>query len=81
MALVVELQGLKPWTSAMPWQRSNQLSYSPIALHYSKTLLRGEVFILLLRAHPGHVVMVDVCFAASGNAPMRTSMCSLLRIC
>ena len=26
----MELQGLKPWTSAMPWQRSNQLSYSPI---------------------------------------------------
>ena len=29
---MVELQGLKPWTSAMPWQRSNQLSYSPIGL-------------------------------------------------
>ena len=27
---MVELQGLKPWTSSMPWKRSNQLSYSPI---------------------------------------------------
>lgn len=26
---MVEIQGLKPWTSAMPWQRSNQLSYIP----------------------------------------------------
>ena len=27
---MVEIQGLKPWASAMPWQRSNQLSYIPI---------------------------------------------------
>ena len=26
---VVELQGLEPWTSSMPWKRSSQLSYSP----------------------------------------------------
>lgn len=26
---LVEIQGFKPWTSAMPWQRSNQLSYIP----------------------------------------------------
>ena len=26
----MEIQGLKPWTSAMPWQRSNQLSYIPL---------------------------------------------------
>jgi hypothetical protein len=27
---LVELQGLKPWTSSMPWKRSSQLSYSPL---------------------------------------------------
>jgi hypothetical protein len=27
---LVELQGLKPWTSSMPWKRSSQLSYSPV---------------------------------------------------
>jgi hypothetical protein len=26
---LVELQGLEPWTSSMPWKRSSQLSYSP----------------------------------------------------
>jgi hypothetical protein len=26
---LVEIQGLKPWTSALPGQRSNQLSYIP----------------------------------------------------
>lgn len=26
---LVELQGLEPWTSSMPWMRSSQLSYSP----------------------------------------------------
>lgn len=26
---MVELQGLEPWTSSMPWKRSSQLSYSP----------------------------------------------------
>ncbi len=28
-SVVVELQGLEPWTSSMPWKRSSQLSYSP----------------------------------------------------
>ena len=28
-ANLVELQGLEPWTSSMPWKRSSQLSYSP----------------------------------------------------
>ena len=27
--VMVELQGLEPWTSSMPWKRSSQLSYSP----------------------------------------------------
>ena len=27
--ILVELQGLEPWTSSMPWKRSSQLSYSP----------------------------------------------------
>lgn len=27
---MVEIQGLKPWTSALPGQRSNQLSYIPM---------------------------------------------------
>ena len=27
---MVELEGLKPSTSSMPWKHSNQLSYSPI---------------------------------------------------
>ena len=27
--LLVELQGLEPWTSSMPWKHSSQLSYSP----------------------------------------------------
>jgi hypothetical protein len=30
--LLVEIQGFKPWTSAMPWQRSNQLSYIPLCI-------------------------------------------------
>ena len=30
-AAMVELQGLEPWTSSMPWKRSSQLSYSPIS--------------------------------------------------
>jgi site-specific DNA recombinase len=30
VALLVEIQGLKPWTSALPGQRSNQLSYIPM---------------------------------------------------
>lgn len=29
---MVELQGLEPWTSSMPWKRSSQLSYSPTIL-------------------------------------------------
>ena len=29
---LVELQGLEPWTSSMPWKRSSQLSYSPLRL-------------------------------------------------
>jgi hypothetical protein len=28
--VLVELQGLEPWTSSMPWKRSSQLSYSPL---------------------------------------------------
>ena len=27
---MVELQGLEPWTSSMPWKHSSQLSYSPV---------------------------------------------------
>jgi hypothetical protein len=35
---MVEIQGLKPWTSALPGQRSNQLSYIPLTATYcSKT--------------------------------------------
>ena len=41
---MVELQGLEPWTSSMPWKRSSQLSYSPVELNeYSKILRNGEV--------------------------------------
>ena len=29
---MVEIQGLKPWTSALPALRSNQLSYIPITI-------------------------------------------------
>ncbi len=36
---MVELQGLKPWTSSMPWKRSNQLSYSPLSGDYPITIL------------------------------------------
>jgi hypothetical protein len=35
----VELVGLEPTTSAMPWQRSGQLSYSP-----SEFVLGREVY-------------------------------------
>lgn len=31
-SLMVELEGLKPSTSSMPWKHSNQLSYSPIPM-------------------------------------------------
>ncbi len=31
---MVEIQGLKPWTSALPGQRSNQLSYIPKSKSY-----------------------------------------------
>lgn len=31
-SILVELQGLEPWTSSMPWKRSSQLSYSPVLL-------------------------------------------------
>ena len=31
--VMVELQGLEPWTSSMPWKRSSQLSYSPKKFH------------------------------------------------
>jgi hypothetical protein len=49
---LVELQGLEPWTSSMPWKRSSQLSYSPMQalprlsyhhyLRYYHTLLLTE---------------------------------------
>jgi hypothetical protein len=45
--VMVEIQGLKPWTSALPGQRSNQLSYIPLfskfwllSFCYFSTLLR-----------------------------------------
>ena len=30
LIILVELQGLEPWTSSMPWKHSSQLSYSPL---------------------------------------------------
>jgi len=33
---LVEIQGLKPWTSALPALRSNQLSYIPIKIIITK---------------------------------------------
>ena len=33
---LVELQGLEPWTSSMPWKHSSQLSYSPVPIYSSK---------------------------------------------
>ncbi len=36
---LVELQGLEPWTSSMPWKRSSQLSYSPVKFRLIVNLL------------------------------------------
>ena len=36
---MVELQGLEPWTSSMPWKRSSQLSYSPTILTLGRVAL------------------------------------------
>ena len=36
--LVVELMGVKPTTSCMPYKRSNQLSYSPIPIRIADNL-------------------------------------------
>lgn len=45
---VVELTGLEPVTSAMPWQRSSQLSYSPGGSQVTKHVS------LCLRPRAGH---------------------------
>ncbi len=36
---MVELEGLKPSTSSMPWKHSNQLSYSPISIGVYQKLI------------------------------------------
>jgi hypothetical protein len=33
--VLVEIQGLKPWTSALPALRSNQLSYIPMTICFA----------------------------------------------
>ena len=58
---LVELEGLKPSTSSMPWKHSNQLSYSPkyrLSYHKKRPCLKGLYFLCeLLRAHPGLFVL------------------------
>ncbi len=40
---MVELGGLEPQASSMPWKRSSQLSYSPINKHYTLMVEHGGV--------------------------------------
>jgi hypothetical protein len=51
---LVELQGLEPWTSSMPWKRSSQLSYSPkfISQNYFTKKLIAEQVATNYRARP-----------------------------
>ena len=41
-AKMVELQGLEPWTSSMPWKRSSQLSYSPNPQNFTRLPLESK---------------------------------------
>ncbi len=58
---LVELEGLKPSTSSMPWKHSNQLSYSPkyvTCYHKNCPWLKEQCILCeLLRAHPGLFVL------------------------
>lgn len=64
---VVELQGLEPWTSSMPWKHSSQLSYSPVPIYSSKNspLLTEASFLSCYAPTRGAMfVSQHVCFNA-----------------
>ena len=61
---MVEIEGLKPSTSSMPWKHSNQLSYIPKLDHCNKNspLFPEASLCELLRAHPGHDFVFNCLF-------------------